>query len=157
MSHIKVSTARIGPSRLTTEATIEKPAAPLDARSVVALEWSQHWLQRHASLRVPPAVLIRRALQVLADRLSNLEPDEFAREGHLMRDAARGKGSAVSLTEARARMERHVESSRGPMSPGPQPMAHWHDMLHSIEERRETRQMLDRLEAIMAEQFPEAA
>jgi hypothetical protein len=30
-------------------------------------------------------------------------------------------------------------------------------MLHSIEERRETRQMLDRLEAIMAEQFPEAA
>jgi len=156
MSSLTASTThRAGPSRLTAQSTIEKPAAHLDARSVVALEWSRHWLQRHASVKAPPAVVIRRALQVFADHLSNLDPREVAHEGHLMRSAARGIGSVVSLTEARARMERHVETYRGPNAPGPQPMQHWHDMQYSIEERRESRQMLERLEAAMAAQFPE--
>jgi hypothetical protein len=151
MSTLKVSypVRRAGPCRVTTGATIEKQSAALDTRSVVALEWSLHWLQRHAAVKVAPAVVIRRALVLLADHLSNLQPEDIAREDHNLRDAAKGKGSAVSLTEARARMERHVETYRGPEAPGPQPMGHWQDMLCSIEERRESRQMLERLEQLM--------
>ncbi len=144
---------RAGPSRVLTEAIVEKHTAGLDARAVVALEWSQHWLQRHTSLKAPAAVLVRRALVLLADHLSNLDPQEVAREGHLLRDAGRGKGSAVTLTEARARLERHVETYRGKDAPGPQPMAHWRDMLDSIEDRNASRAMLDKLEALMG---PEA-
>ena len=147
-------TRRAGPSRVLTETIIEKHTAGLDARSVVALEWSQHWLQRHTSLKAPAAVIVRRALVLLADHLSNIDPPEVAHEGHLLRDAGHGKGSAVTLTEARARMERHVETYRGPSMPGPQPMGHWLDMLHSIEERKASRQMLDKLEALMGDEVP---
>jgi hypothetical protein len=136
---------RSGPTRITTERTIEKPASNLDARSVVALEWVQHWVQRHTSLKVPAPVVIRRALVALADRLSHLPSTDIAAEGQVFRDAARGCGSAITLTEARARMERHVQT------PGLQPMAHWLDMLYSIEERRTTLDMLERLEAVLAE------
>jgi hypothetical protein len=140
---------RAGPSRVLTESIVEKHTAGLDARSIVALEWTQHWLQHHTSLKAPAAVIARRALALLADHLSNLDPRAVAREGHLLRDAGRGKGSAVTLTEARARLERHIETYRGKDAPGPQPMGHWLDMLDSIEERRASRAMLDRLEALM--------
>jgi hypothetical protein len=140
---------RAGPSRVLTESTVEKHTSGLDARSIVALEWTQHWLQRHTSLKAPAAVIVRRALVLLADHLSNLDAREVAHEGHILRDAGRGKGSAVTLTEARARLERHVETYRGKDAPGPQPMGHWLDMLHSIEDRKASRAMLDKLELLM--------
>jgi hypothetical protein len=36
-------------------------------------------------------------------------------------------------------------------------MGEWHDMLYSIEERRETREVIDRTNAFMAERFPDDA
>ena len=136
------------PSRIVTSNTIERPAAHLDARSVVALEFCTFWLRKHASIRVPPAVLIRRALVLLADHVSNLAGSEVAREVHILRDAGTGSGSAVSLTEARARIEEHLRASAA------QPMDHWHDALRSVRENREGRELLDRVEAFMARQFP---
>ena len=43
-------------ARVVTEGTIEKQSIALDARSIVALEFIQHWMQRHASVKAPPAV-----------------------------------------------------------------------------------------------------
>ena len=145
---IKTSPATY-PSRITASNTIERHSAPLDARSIVALEFASFLAYRHARLKVPPAVLIRRALALLADHMSNLEGPELAGEMHRIREAGKGSGSALTLTQARARIEEHQRA------PGAQAMSHWHDALRSTQENREGREMLARLEAVMAERFPD--
>lgn len=139
------------PSRIAASNTIERPAAHLDASSVVALEFCAFWLHKHTRIRAPSAVIIRRALALLADHVSNLTGDEVAREAHTIRDAGKGSGSALSLTQARARIEEHLRA------PAAQPMDHWHDALRSAQENREGRELLARMEAIMAEHDEVAA
>ena len=145
---LKTSQGRL-PARITASNTIERPSAHLDARSVVALEFSAFWLHKHASIKVPPAVLIRRGLVLLAEHLSHLEGSEMDREVHTLRDTGKGSGSALSLTQARARIEEHLRAAAA------QPMGHSHDALRSIQENREGRESLARVEAHMAALFPE--
>lgn len=154
MSTVRQST---GLSRVVIGSTIERQAIALDARSIVALEWVQLWAQRNALLRLAPAAVVRRALVLLAEHLSRLEPEAIAGEGHRLREAAKGSGSAVSLVEARARFERNAETYRSPQMPGPMPLPHWRDALESPEARKESRRLLDSLEALMADKFPEKA
>lgn len=137
----------IAPTRVTASNTIERLSAPLDARSLVALEFAAFWAHKYAAVRVPAAVLIRRALSVYADHISGIEGPCIAGEIHRVREAGKGIGSALTLTEARARIEDHRRA------PAAQPMSHWQDALISASERREGRAMLDRLEAFMAAQF----
>lgn len=120
---------------------IEKHTAALDARSAVALEFATFWARRHTGLRPAPAVVIRRALQLLAEHLSALpevdpEGRSLARECRAFLEAGAGHGSARSLTEARARIEDHLEA------PARQPMAHWKDALFSQAERAEQRRIV---------------
>jgi hypothetical protein len=56
-------------------------------------------------------------------------------------EAAKGRGTARSLTEARARIEDHLEA------PARQPMEHWNDALYSPAERAQSRALMAALEA----------
>lgn len=128
--------------------TLEKPAANLDAKSLVALEWIKFWIHRHESQSPAPAVVIRLALQVLAQHLSSVEPNEVRGLVNRFREAAKGSGGAISLTQARARIEEHLRA------PGAQPMDHWEDALYSAEELKDRADIVSRLEAHMASAFP---
>jgi hypothetical protein len=131
-------------TRVRAERGIETTKADLDARSIVALEWTQLWARRHLRINPLGPVVVRRALCLLADHLSNLDADRLAAERRAFSDASAGSGSARSLTEARARIEHHQEA------PGAQPMDHWRDALQSKEERAESKRMLEALEQRVA-------
>ncbi len=124
--------------------TLERASASLDARSAVALEWVTFYCARHGSVKVAPAVVIRRALELLAEHCSNLDGQEVAREMRAFVDAGRGEGTARSLTEARARIEDHIRA------PAAQPMAHWLDALQPKEDRLASAALLAKLESVLA-------
>jgi hypothetical protein len=132
---------------ITALATVEKPVASLDADSLVALEWSQLWALNHAGVKPVPSVVMRRALCLLARHLSALPPDDglHRAEALAFQQAGKGNGSARSLTEARARMEAHLEA------PGRQPMASWLDALYSPKQRAEGRETAAAIEVHMAQ------
>lgn len=141
--HISNTPPRQQTARISASSVVERHTAPLDARSAVALAFADFWTHRHGSIRPAPAVIIRRALQLLADHLGTLEADDILHEVRAFRVAGKGEGSALTLTQARARIEDHQDA------PGRQPMNDWRDALQSVEDRRESRAMLDRLEALM--------
>ena len=128
---------------ITALGGIEKHTASLDAQSAVALEFATFWAGRYVALRPAPTVVIRLALQLLAGHLSTLDELGINAECRAFMDAGKGRGTARTLTHARARIEDHLEA------PARQPMAHWHDALHSKEERADTRRMLDAMERHM--------
>jgi hypothetical protein len=96
-------------SRRTVPAlgTLERPTAGLDCRSVIALEWAQHWALTRTRIKPQPGVVIRRALDLYADHLCRLPATDEAtqQERRAIERAAKGSGSARLLTEARARLE----------------------------------------------------
>ena len=135
-----ITSARISPSN-----TVERHAAPLDARSAVALAFIDFWTERHATIKPAAGTTIRRALQLLAGHLSSLDGEDISSEVRAFRSAGKGEGSALSLTQARARIENHLRA------PAAQPMLHWRDALEDQHERRESLAMLERLEELMGE------
>ena len=146
MLQVSIPRPRASPSqRISASNVIERHTAPLDARSAVALEFASYWCHKHATIKPAPAVIFRRALQLLAGHLSSLEGEDIAAETRAFRDAGRGEGSALTLTQARARIEDHIAA------PARQRMDDWRDALHAPEERRQMSEMLVRLEALMAE------
>lgn len=140
-----VSPSRTAARRLAAVNSIEKEHASLDARSAVALAFCAFWMARHGSANPQPAVIIRRALQLLAEHLSQTDGDGIGVERQAFLQAAAGSGSALTLTQARARIEAHIEA------PARQPMADWRDALFSQQQRQDTADMLHRLEASMAQ------
>lgn len=124
-----MKTTTVRPRRLAAAKSLESTMAALDAQSIVALEWAALTYARHFHVHATPAVVIRRALQLLALHLTHIEAEDLPGEGQHLERTALGQGSARSLTEARARIETH----RG--TPGLQPMDSWLDALHSPEER----------------------
>jgi hypothetical protein len=124
--------------------TLERPTAALDAKSIIALEWIALWAGSYGSATPSPATTIRRALQFLAQHLGQLvDPGHIRAELLRFEEAGKGHGTARTLTEARARIEAHLEC------PGAQPMDSWRDALHSQEHREESRRMLEAVEARM--------
>lgn len=136
-------TTNTRPGRFTTLNTIEKPAAHLDAQSMVALDWLRFWVAKHDSREPPPSVVIRVALQVLAQHCSSIEPHDIHSTVRRFRDAGKGHGNATSLTQARARIEAHLRA------PGAQPMDRWEQALHSQAELQEKADFLARMEVHM--------
>ena len=98
-----ITSARISPGN-----TIERHAAPLDPHSAVALAFIEFWTERHATIKPAAGTTIRRALQLLAGHLSALDGEDIASEVRAFRSAGKGEGSALTLTQARARIENHV-------------------------------------------------
>lgn len=148
--NLRIST-RTRPARISASKGIERQSVPLDARSLVALEFAAFWAEKHASVKVPAAVLIRRALTLFADHLGALQGPAINGEIHRIRDAGVGSGSALTLTQARARIEEHQRASAA------QPMATWYDALRSKEENQAYRDTHNHLETVMAQQFPDWA
>lgn len=146
--HTSIPPPRQRSARISASSVVERHTAPLDARSAVALAFAEFWTHRHGSIVPAPAVIIRRALQLLADHLGTLEAEDILHEVRAFRAAGQGEGSALTLTQARARIEDHQDA------PGRQPMASWRDALDSVEDRKASRAMLDKLEALMG---PEVA
>ena len=77
----KTASQLLGRSRVTTGRTIEKQSAFLDARSVFALDWSLHWLQRHAAINaawlgVSKSTVSRLLARAGLSLLSNFLPAE---------------------------------------------------------------------------------
>jgi hypothetical protein len=136
------------PGRFETLGTLEKPAAHLDAKSMVALDWLRFWVNKHESREPPPSVVIRVALQVLAQHCSSIDGNEVSSTVRRFRDAGKGSGSATTLTEARARIENHLRA------PGAQPLDHWEQALHSQADLTDKADFLQRMEAHMAGLFP---
>jgi hypothetical protein len=132
------------PRPIAASSHVERVSASLDGQSAVALAYCTWWARRHGSVKPAPSVIVRRALQVYADHLSRAEGFGIVPEVHQLAYTGRGSGSALSLTEARARIEEHERASLA------QPMRHWHDALHSQAERKESAEFLERLEASMA-------
>jgi hypothetical protein len=95
-----------GRRTITALSTLERPTASLDAHSSIALEWAAHHIHAHQRLKPQPAVLIRRALCLYVAHLGRLEePEQLKAEAVALDTAARGSGTAITLTEARARLE----------------------------------------------------
>jgi hypothetical protein len=98
---------------ITAVGTLERPTAGLDAYSLVAVDWVTAWASTRGRLKPQPAVIMRRALGLLVEHLSHLdaEEDEEKRDEATQREllalhrAAKGSGSARTLTECRARLE----------------------------------------------------
>ena len=141
--HTSISLPRLRSSRISASAVVERHTAPLDARSAVALAFADFWTHQHGSIHPAPAVIIRRALQLLADHLGTLQADDILHEVRAFRAAGKGQGSALTLTQARARLEDHQKA------PARQPMDSWRDALDSVEDRKASRAMLEKLEALM--------
>jgi hypothetical protein len=86
--------------------TLERPTAGLDCRSIVALEWTSQWASTRGRLMPQAGVILRRALSLYVDHLSRIEdPEGTQRELEAIHRAAKGTGTARTLTEARARLE----------------------------------------------------
>ena len=81
-------------------------------------------------------MILRRALDTYVTLLGRLVDDEAVQqEMHALREAAKGRGSARSATEARARLE----------AAGERPVA-FLDVLHSPEQRRQVAELNAALE-----------
>jgi hypothetical protein len=104
---MNINTTSQGPRTIAATCTLERTQASLDGESVVRLEWAQHFCRTRGRLRPQPAVILRRALDTYTGLLCRLGDDEEAirREMQALQAAARGRGSARSTTEARARLE----------------------------------------------------
>jgi hypothetical protein len=83
--------------------SLEKVLASLDSHSAARLAWIQHWHRVNTKADPQAAVVIRRALEVYARHLNAM--GESLNEVPAIKAASKGSGSAVSLTEARARIE----------------------------------------------------
>jgi hypothetical protein len=119
--------------------TLESVNAALDSRSILALEWAQHWATVRGSPRPRPAVILRRALAVYAGHLDGQQGPEAANaELIALAQAGKGHGTARDTTAGRARLE---AAGRGPIA--------WLDVAHSLESRKLSQDINAALEARM--------
>lgn len=93
-------------------ASLERPQTALCARSASQLAWAAHWHRAHTSTDPQAGVLIRRALDIYAGHLGTLEGDRVRAEEVALLASAKGSGSAIRLTECRARIEAADEARR---------------------------------------------
>lgn len=117
--------------------TLERPTASLDAHSLTCLEWAGHQIAALHGLQPQPPVLIRRALDVYVSQLRQLDPEDRG-EFRRLEEAAKGQGGAITLTEARARLE----------AAGGRPVP-FEEVRYSAEKLKEQRELLAALEKHM--------
>lgn len=102
------------PRRILAVSGLERPVTSLDGRSAAVLAWAAHWHRAHTGLDPQAGVLMRRALALYSHHLEALQGDRVRAEEVSVVECSKGSGTAVTLTEARARIEA-ADAARRPL------------------------------------------